>query len=155
MNFIQLLYSTTLLKANDLPEKILSFQTNKAKTGCMNWILVAIGGALGSMARYGIFCVWNRTGQPGFWGTLIVNVIGCFAIGYLFAMATAKSSTDSFKLFWMVGFLGGLTTFSAFGLDMFQIIQNRSLLFTTSYFLFHGLVCILMVYLGHFIFQLR
>jgi CrcB protein len=123
----------------------------------MNWLPVAMGGALGALTRWGLFRSWmkNFPQFSPFWATLIVNIIGCFLIGFLFAYATAKSSGENFKLFWMVGFLGGLTTFSAFGLDIFQMLQTKPLYFTASYFLFHGLICIAMVYFGHFVFQLR
>ncbi len=123
----------------------------------MNFLSVFIGGGLGALARWGLFRSWAKAFPqlPTFWATLLVNVIGCLLIGYLFAFAMTKPASENFKLFWLVGFLGGLTTFSAFGLDIFQMIQSKSLLATSSYFLFHGLVCIVMVYLGHLLFQLR
>jgi CrcB protein len=123
----------------------------------MNWICVALGGALGAMTRFAVFRSWIRIlpEYPVFWTTLIVNVIGCFSIGCLFAYSLAQASSENFKLFWIIGFLGGLTTFSTFGLDIFQMIQNKSFLYVATYFLFHGLICVLMVYLGYWIFQLR
>ena len=121
----------------------------------MNWLMVMTGGAIGALARFVVFQIWRKffPQLPAFWATLIVNMIGCLVIGYVFAYANAKASSDHFKLFWMVGILGGFTTFSAFGLDMFQMIQTKSILFTSTYFLFHGLVCVLMVYLGSLMVQ--
>jgi len=116
----------------------------------MNWLAVALGGSIGALARFGAFQVWKRfiPSIPMFWATLMVNVIGCLLIGYLFAYVTAKSTSESFKLFWMVGVLGGFTTFSAFGLDIFQMMQSKGWMFTSGYFLLHGIVCVLMVFVG-------
>ncbi|MCC7460260.1 MAG: CrcB family protein [Proteobacteria bacterium] len=123
----------------------------------MNWLFVALGGAIGTLARYGAFRAWERLAptMPLFWGTLIVNIIGCFAIGCIYSYSIAQVSSDNFKLFWMVGILGGFTTFSAFGLDIFQMVQHRSLLFTAGYFLFHGIICVLMVHMGYTLLQHR
>ena len=123
----------------------------------MNWLFVLIGGGLGSLSRWMIFQGWFRLFPqfPPFWATLIVNVLGCFAIGCMFSYSITQASSENFKLFWMIGFLGGLTTFSAFGLDLFQMIQHKTLLITAGYFLLHGLICISMVYLGYTLFQLR
>jgi CrcB protein len=116
----------------------------------MTWMMVAAGGAIGALTRFEVFQLWRKLfpGLPVFWATFIVNMIGCFVIGYIFALTNVKVSSENFKSFWMVGILGGFTTFSAFGLDIFQMIQTKSFLFTATYFLFHGLVCITMVYLG-------
>lgn len=123
----------------------------------MNWLSVFIGGGLGSLVRWGVFRLMNRT-YPAISpiiSTFIVNAIGCLMIGFLFAMAMSKSSAENFKLFWLVGFLGGLTTFSTLGLDIFQLIQQKTFLYASLYFLFHGFVCISFVYLGNWMYSLR
>ncbi|MEJ0084294.1 MAG: CrcB family protein [Pseudomonadota bacterium] len=84
----------------------------------MNWLLVGLGGALGSIARYGAYRLWPVA--PGGWpvATLTVNVLGSFAIGLLYIYITARGgSPDNARLFWMTGVLGGFTTYSAFALE--------------------------------------
>jgi fluoride exporter len=84
----------------------------------MSWLLVAFGGALGSVARYGAGRLWPAT--PGGWPvpTLTVNVLGSFAIGLIYMYVAARGvSADNARLFWMTGVLGGFTTYSAFALE--------------------------------------
>ena len=84
----------------------------------MNWILVGIGGALGSVARYGAYRLWPSS--PGGWPvpTFTVNLLGSFAIGLLYMYVAARgASADNARLFWMTGVLGGFTTYSAFALE--------------------------------------
>jgi CrcB protein len=84
----------------------------------MSWLLVGIGGALGSVARYGAYRLWPMT--PGGWPvpTLTVNLLGSFAIGLLYMYVAARAgSAENARLFWMTGVLGGFTTYSAFALE--------------------------------------
>jgi CrcB protein len=84
----------------------------------VNWILVATGGAAGSLARYGVARFWPAA--PGGWPvpTLTVNLLGSFAIGLLYIYIAARGgSPDNARLFWMTGVLGGFTTYSAFALE--------------------------------------
>ena len=82
----------------------------------MSWLLVAFGGAAGSVARYGVSRLWPAS-QSGFpVPTLTVNLLGSFAIGLLY-IYTRGGSADGARLFWMTGVLGGFTTYSAFALE--------------------------------------
>ena len=80
------------------------------------WVAVALGSALGGMARHGIARLWPMV--PGAWpvATMSVNIAGSFAIG-LVAALTARDSGETARLFWMTGVLGGFTTYSAFALE--------------------------------------
>jgi CrcB protein len=84
----------------------------------MSWLLVAFGGALGSLARHGANRLWPAS--PGGWPvpTLTVNLVGSFAIGLLYVYVAARgAAADNARLFWMTGVLGGFTTYSAFALE--------------------------------------
>jgi CrcB protein len=84
----------------------------------VTWLLVAIGGALGSVARYAAYRMWPAS--PGGWPvpTFTVNLLGSFAIGLLYMYVAARgASSDNARLFWMTGVLGGFTTYSAFALE--------------------------------------
>lgn len=80
----------------------------------MSFLLVAAGGALGSMGRYGVSLLamtWLGAAFP--WGTLVVNILGSGAIGVL----AGQGISGGARLFWVTGVLGGFTTFSAFSLE--------------------------------------
>jgi CrcB protein len=80
------------------------------------WLAVALGSALGGVARHGIARLWPMV--PGAWpvATMSVNIVGSFAIGLLAALM-ARDSSETARLFWMTGVLGGFTTYSAFALE--------------------------------------
>lgn len=82
-------------------------------------LLVALGGALGSLARYGVNVWTARAFGPAFpWGTLTVNVAGGFVMGLIAALLALRGGeAGEARLFLMTGVLGGFTTFSAFSLD--------------------------------------
>ena len=91
----------------------------------MSWLLVFVGGGLGSLARHGI----NRAGLaligPGFpWWTMAVNVAGSFLIGLLAGLFGGWETGQSARLFLITGFLGGFTTFSAFSLDALALWER-------------------------------
>lgn len=86
----------------------------------MTWLLVAIGGELGSSARYGLGLL-----LVGFapLGTLAVNTLGCGLMGYL----QARLGPEPLRVFFMTGFCGGFTTWSAFGLETTTLAQEGRL----------------------------
>ncbi|TAU83769.1 fluoride efflux transporter CrcB [Rhizobium leguminosarum] len=89
-------------------------------------LLVAVGGAIGSVLRYYIGQWALRLMGPAFpWGTLAVNVVGCFVIG-VFAELIARQFNASveLRLLLITGFLGGFTTFSAFSLDAISLFER-------------------------------
>lgn len=90
-------------------------------------LAVAAGGALGAMARYGAGVAATRAFGPNFpYGTLGVNVIGCFAMGLLIGLFAMKEPVDpALKLFLTTGFLGGFTTFSAFSLETILLYDRK------------------------------
>ncbi len=93
----------------------------------MNILLVGIGGGLGSMSRY-LLGTWIQTLSRSLdfpFGTLTVNLIGCFVIGFLSQLAEARGAfTPESRAFVFIGILGGFTTFSSFGNDTINLFRE-------------------------------
>ncbi len=88
-------------------------------------LLTALGGALGSAARYGVGLAVARLFGLGFpWGTLMVNVVGGLAMGVLFVRL--DPGQEHLRLFLGVGVLGGFTTFSSFSLEAVRLAQTNA-----------------------------
>ena len=88
-------------------------------------LLVALGGALGSVARFGLSGVLNRAAFP--WGTLVVNFSGTFlATLIFFAVAGSGGLSAESRSFLLVGVLGGYTTFSTFGVETVEMLRTGS-----------------------------
>jgi len=92
-----------------------------------NILVVALGGALGSVSRY-LLGGWAQTLSKGIdfpYGTLTVNLIGCFVIGFLSQLAESRGVfTSESRLFIFIGVLGGFTTFSSFGNDTIDLLRD-------------------------------
>lgn len=90
----------------------------------MNLILIAVGGALGALARYGIAgLVQSRAGFFP-WGTLAVNVLGSFLLGFGFRYMEAVAIPAEWRQAATVGFLGAFTTFSTFSFETIALAQD-------------------------------
>ena len=93
----------------------------------MNILLVGIGGALGSISRY-LLGTWvqSQSKSIGFpFGTLTVNLMGCFVIGFLAELAEVRGAfTPESRALLFIGFLGGFTTFSSFGNDTLNLFRD-------------------------------
>ena len=83
------------------------------------WLLVMLGGSLGAASRYGVSLLSARfLGTQFPYGTMLVNLAGCFLIGLLFALADrSRLLTPDVRLLLITGYLGALTTFSTFSLE--------------------------------------
>jgi fluoride exporter len=92
----------------------------------VNALLVALGGAIGAVARYGVTTAAIRIFGSSFpYGTMIVNVAGSFAIGLVIAFLLRKyPEHEAARLFLATGILGGFTTFSAFSMDVMNLLQR-------------------------------
>ena len=118
------------------------------------YLWVAIGGALGSVARYGIGgIVSDRFGQTFPWGSLIVNVTGSFLIGLIGAVAAPEGRLNSQSRmfatqFLMYGICGGYTTFSSFSWQTLQNLQDRQWLYAGGNILLSVVLCLVAVWLG-------
>ena len=88
-------------------------------------VYIAIGGAAGALLRYSVSGVTYKY-FDGFlpWGTLAVNMIGCFAIGFLWQIFEVIGSSPNSRAFIFIGILGSFTTFSTFGLESFNLLRE-------------------------------
>jgi CrcB protein len=122
-------------------------------------LLVALGGALGSVARYwAALLVDDRSnhifpwGQTFPWGTLLVNITGSFVIGF-FATVTGPDGRwlagSNARLFFMTGICGGYTTFSAFSLQTLNLAKDGDWLKAGANAVLSLVLCLLAVWLGH------
>ena len=97
----------------------------------MKTLLVGCGGFLGSIGRYLLGGAVHRIVQsPVFpFGTLLVNVSGCLAIGFLGGLAEERGLlSPEARVFLLIGVLGGFTTFSSFGYETFQLLRDGEML---------------------------
>lgn len=95
----------------------------------LNIALVAIGGAIGSVARY-LVGVWGlKLGGPNFpWGTITVNIVGAFLIGLMVEMVARRfDASAELRVFIVTGIIGGFTTWSSFTLDAVVLFERGSI----------------------------
>lgn len=111
-------------------------------------LLVFAAGGLGSALRFAIAYFMNKN-IP--YGTLLVNLLGSFVIGFVLAAYQAKSISEEYRLLFAVGFAGGFSTFSAFVFELHKALLERD--FTLLFFYGFGSVFLglLMVALGWFL----
>ena len=119
----------------------------------MLYLWVMIGSALGGGARYwcAVFAA-RHFGETFPWGTLAVNIIGSFVIGFFATLTGADgrvSVTAETRLFVMVGLCGGYTTFSAFSLQTLDLIREGEMLRASGNIVSSLALCLLAVWLGH------
>ena len=118
-----------------------------------SYIWVAIGSALGGVARYWCSGVAARLiGETFPWGTLIVNVLGSFVIGF-FATLTGPDGRvfvgSSARTFVMIGLCGGYTTFSSFSIQTLELVHDGQWLQAGGNILASVALCLIAVWLGH------
>ena len=118
-----------------------------------NYFWVAVGSALGGVARYWCSGIAARTiGETFPWGTLLVNVLGSFIIGF-FATLTGPDGRwfleSTGRVFVMVGLCGGYTTFSSFSLQTLNLLRDGELLYAGCNIVASVILCLLAVWIGH------
>ena len=114
------------------------------------YLSIALGGALGSMARYatGVYVGrWLGTTFP--WGTLLINIFGSFLIGvFAESFALRWDTSQTTRAFLIVGICGGYTTFSTFSLDIVTLINRGEILAACAYIVASVALGILALYAG-------
>ena len=117
------------------------------------YLLIAIGGALGSVMRFAMSgFVTQQTGDAFPWGTLLVNVLGSFIIGF-FATFTGPDGrylvSSAGRQFFMTGVMGGFTTFSAFSLQTLALSREGEWLRAGGNVVGSVVLCLVAVWIGH------
>ena len=110
-----------------------------------NLLLVALGGAIGSVGRY-LVSKWMEGCFP--WGTLTVNIVGCLVIGLLTGLVAKGTLSPEMKLLLVTGFCGGFTTFSTFANESFSMMKAGDAVLAAIYIGVSVAIGILAVYIG-------
>jgi len=112
-------------------------------------VWVFVGGGLGSICRYAITIILKETNSLYPWPTLLANAIGSLMIGILADQLMRSTSVQSANtLFWIIGFCGGLTTFSTFALENLTLFRTYGSLSLVIYASLTYFICLGMVVLG-------
>lgn len=120
----------------------------------MIWIYVAVGGAIGSIARHEVGKAIAHVSPTHVtpYATALVNLVGCFVIGFLAGLVASHRMTMSpaWRAFVFVGILGGFTTFSSFGLDTFSLAHGGRPVYAAVNVLVQVVVGLSLVAAGYF-----
>ncbi len=119
----------------------------------IKYLWVTVGGALGTAARYWLSgLVANYFGETFPWGTLIINIVGSFVIGF-FATITGPDGrllvASETRQFVMVGLCGGFTTFSSFSLQTLNLARDGEMAAALANIGFSVILCLLAVWIGY------
>jgi len=122
----------------------------------MNMVLLAAaGGALGSSARYLVNVGAGRLLGMGFpWGTMTVNIVGCFIMGVLVGWGALRGMTNEARVFLATGILGGFTTFSAFSADFAALVERKNFGLSALYVTGSVVLSLMAVFAGLYLVRL-
>ena len=113
----------------------------------MSFLFVALGGALGAVARYAISLIPIKTEFPLL--TLITNILGAVLIGFVVGFTSDREGiSKNTVLFWKTGVCGGFTTFSTFSLEAFNLFENKQYISGGIYVILSCVCCILGILCG-------
>jgi len=100
----------------------------------MSLLFIALGGAAGALARYGL-AGWVHTHASATfpWGTLVVNLTGAFVLGFAYRYLVASGASAEFRGFVTIGLLGAFTTFSTFSYEAAMLLQDGKWTFAGAY----------------------
>ena len=118
-----------------------------------NALLIFLGGGLGSLARFGVSgWIANAFGKTFPWGTIIVNISGCFVIGWFDTITGVDGRwfvKSQFREFFMLGICGGYTTFSSFSLQTLMLARDGQWFKAGANCVLSLVLCLVGVWLGH------
>ena len=122
----------------------------------MSYLWVTVGSALGGLLRYAITRMTLNMSAGFPYGTILINVVGSFVIGY-FGTLTLQSgryaASDNLRLFVMVGLCGGFTTFSSFSLQTFDLMRSGAWGRALANVILSVVLCVAAVAAGHILAQ--
>jgi CrcB protein len=121
-----------------------------------NLLPIAIGGALGSISRYG--CqrwIYQVHPHPFPFGTFAVNVLGCLLIGLFFGLSEKGNlMSPEWRLFLTTGFCGGFTTFSTFSFETLSLLKGGEIVYALSYIVLSVILGLVAVWMGIFLIKI-
>ncbi|MBN9062691.1 MAG: camphor resistance protein CrcB [Rhizobiales bacterium 65-9] len=120
-------------------------------TSCL---VVMIGGALGTLARYVVSVLALPISRDLPWGTIIINVTGSFIIGFFGTLTLASGRypvSENFRLFVMIGLCGGYTTFSSFSLQTLDLMRSGAMARAAVNIAASVALCVAAVAVGHLV----
>ena len=121
----------------------------------MNILAVGVGGAIGAACRYLLGQVLPRLGSGFPLGTFCINILGCFVIGIIIALAGKQSGLDPrLVLFLQTGICGGFTTFSTFSLETLAMLEEGNLSLGVLYIVFSVVFGVLALFFAKYMIQM-
>ncbi len=114
-------------------------------------IVLSLGGIVGVLLRYFTGGAVHKVAGGGFpYGTLVINLVGCFIIGLLWGIFERFELSSNLRLFLFIGVLGSFTTFSSFGLETFNLLRDNELRLGLYNLLITNVCGLGLVYVGYF-----
>jgi len=115
----------------------------------LKYILLAAGGAIGTVLRYSMSGLTYRIVNGGFpWGTLFVNLTGSFIIGFLWGIFEMQNISSNMRNFIFIGILGGFTTFSTYALESLNLFRDGELKLAMSNLFISNICGLILVFAG-------
>jgi len=116
----------------------------------LKFVYIFLGSGLGGLIRFGLgrwINSWHNSNFP--FGTFVVNILACLVLGFVVGLADNRQliSTES-KLFWVIGFCGGFSTFSTFSNEALTLYQSDNHIVNITYIVTSVIVCLVATYLG-------
>ena len=117
----------------------------------MVYLLIFLGSGIGGVLRFSLGMAVQRLANGWLFpvGTLTVNVLGCFLIGFFAQILEAKGLPENIRFFLLIGLLGGFTTFSSFGYETLQLLRDGQLIYAIGNVISQVVLGLLFVWVGY------